>query len=46
MELTVVITAYDAATQIVEGTFSGTALNQANQQITITGGKFKAQLDQ
>lgn len=46
VELTIVITKYVAATQLVEGTFSGTALNQANQPISITGGKFKAQLNQ
>ncbi|MDB5247546.1 MAG: hypothetical protein JWQ40_1940 [Segetibacter sp.] len=46
VELTVVITAYDAATQIAEGTFSGTVLNQANQQVPIAQGKFKAQITQ
>ncbi|MBD0285485.1 MAG: hypothetical protein ICV79_08685 [Flavisolibacter sp.] len=44
-EMTIVVTKYDAATRIVEGTFSGTAFNQANQQVSITGGKFKAQLN-
>lgn len=44
VEVTVVITAYNDITKVVEGTFNGTALNPANQKITITGGKFKAKV--
>ena len=45
VEITVVITGYDAATQIVEGTFSGTALTELNQPTPISAGKFKAKLN-
>ena len=45
VEMTVVITAYNPATQIIEGTFSGTALNESNQPAPITAGKFKAKLN-
>jgi len=46
VEITVVIIVYDAATQIIEGTFSGTALNESNQPTPITAGKFKARLNE
>ena len=45
VEVAVEITAYEAATKIVEGTFSGTALNKGNEKVPVSGGKFKAQLD-
>ncbi len=39
--LQVVISAYDATTKIVTGTFAGTVLNAAGAPVPITGGKFK-----
>lgn len=44
-ELTIALTAYNAVTQIIEGSFSGTVLNQMNSQVVITAGKFKAKLN-
>jgi hypothetical protein len=44
VELSVAITKYDAANNIIEGSFSGTILNSANSIIPLTSGKFKAQL--
>ncbi|WP_153800004.1 hypothetical protein [Foetidibacter luteolus] len=45
-ELTVAITAYNAPTQLIEGTFTGTVLNRTNQKVQLTDGKFKAVLNQ
>lgn len=45
VELTVIITAYNAVTRVVEGTFSGTVLDRNNLKVTLSGGKFKAQHD-
>lgn len=39
------ITAYDPATKIITCTFSGTAVNAANQVVNITGGKIYAKID-
>lgn len=39
--LQVVISSYNAATKLVTGTFSGTALNAAGMPVPITNGKFK-----
>ena len=39
------ITAYNATTRIIQGTFSGTAKNKSSNSATITGGKFVAKLD-
>ena len=44
VELSVLITKYDAATHIIEGSFSGTVLNFLSTPSTLTTGKFKAQL--
>lgn len=46
VEITVVISAYNATTEIIEGTFRGTALNELNQPAPISSGKFKAKLNQ
>ena len=44
VNLTFIVTAYDATTKIIEGTFSGTVANTAGTGTkTITLGKFKAQ---
>jgi hypothetical protein len=40
-----VVTAYDATTKIIQGTFSGTAKNKAGATFTITGGKFKGKIE-
>lgn len=45
VELSVVITKYDPATRILEGSFSGTVLNGTNTAVPLTAGKFKAQLN-
>lgn len=42
---TVQITAYNSTTKIIQGTFSGTAKNKANNSATITSGKFEAKLN-
>ena len=39
-----IVLAYDAATKIASGTFTGTALNAANVAVPITNGKFRAKL--
>lgn len=39
------IKGYDPATKIVTGTFSGTAINDAGQIVTINGGKIYAKVD-
>jgi hypothetical protein len=44
-EMTILITAYEPTTKIVEGTFTGTALNRAGQPVPLTAGKFMAQLN-
>ena len=46
VELIVVIASYDATTQIITGTFSGTAMNRLNESVPITDGKFRAKLNQ
>lgn len=42
--LTVNITVFDEVNNIVQGTFSGTVKDQANNNVTITGGEFKVEL--
>lgn len=42
--ITIIITTYDTSAKIIEGTFSGTALNEAGTLFTITEGKFKSRL--
>ena len=39
-----IVLAYDPATKIASGTFTGTALNAANAAVPITNGKFRARL--
>jgi len=46
VELIVIIASYDATTQIISGTFSGTAMNRLNESVPITNGKFRAKLNQ
>lgn len=45
VNLQVIITSFDAETQIISGSFSGTALNAAGQTVNITGGKVYAQIE-
>jgi hypothetical protein len=40
----ITISSYDPATQIIAGTFAGTALNNANSTVQISGGKFRAKV--
>jgi len=42
--ITVIVTAYDAGTGIMEGTFTGTAKTASGGTVTISGGKFKAKI--
>jgi hypothetical protein len=39
-----IVLAYDTATKIASGTFTGTALNAANASVPVTNGKFRARL--
>jgi hypothetical protein len=43
--VTVIITSYNAATNLLTGTFSGTALTMMGIPVTITGGQFMATID-
>ncbi len=43
--VTVIITSYNTTTNLVMGTFSGTALTMMGIPVTITGGQFMATLD-
>jgi hypothetical protein len=40
--MSITISSYDATTNIVQGTFTGTAKNASGATVPITGGKFKA----
>lgn len=42
VNLQITISFYDAATKIVQGTFTGTILNASGAIVNLTGGKFKA----
>ncbi len=42
--ITVIVTAYDSGTGIIEGTFTGTAKTASGGTITVSGGKFKAKI--
>lgn len=44
--MSVVITSYNSTTRIVQGTFSGNALNAAGAIVPITNGKFRATVGQ
>lgn len=43
--MTIVISSYDAATRVLQGTFSGTARNASGASVPITNGRFKAQVN-
>lgn len=40
--MTIIITSYNATTKLVQGTYSGNALNAAGTPVAITNGKFRA----
>ena len=45
VKMTIIITSYDPTTKIIKGTFSGQCWNGAGQVVTISNGKFEAEVE-